>query len=139
MIWVPRRHRAISLTALIDVVFILLLFFMLTSTFTRWKAIDLEAPQASVHLRSQSEVAFLRLHPNGALAFMATDISLASADELNRSLFALVPSDRAVVVLPEADVSVQQIVSTIEALQATGWADVSLGDVQHKGVTTGEG
>lgn len=133
-IWAPRRRRAISLTALIDVVFILLLFFMLTSTFTHWKAIELEAPQASVQLNSPSEVELLRLGSNGALAFHATDIRLASVDELNSALFEQVPHDRAVVVLPDAEVNVQQIVSTIEALQATGWSKVSLGDVQHNGL-----
>ena len=92
-IWAPRRRRAISLTALIDVVFILLLFFMLTSTFTHWKAIELEAPQASVQLNSPSEVELLRLGSNGALAFHATDIRLASVDELNSALFEQVPHD----------------------------------------------
>ncbi|MFP4132454.1 MAG: ExbD/TolR family protein [Thiohalospira sp.] len=37
----PRR-RLISLTPLIDVVFILLVFFMLASSFMEWRLIDLE-------------------------------------------------------------------------------------------------
>lgn len=42
----PRRKQLISLTPLIDVVFILLLFFMLTSTFVAWRTVDtpLSAP-----------------------------------------------------------------------------------------------
>ncbi|MGO2354949.1 MAG: ExbD/TolR family protein [Marinomonas foliarum] len=36
----PKRKNAISLTPLIDVVFILLLFFMLTSTFVPWRLVD---------------------------------------------------------------------------------------------------
>ncbi len=36
----PKRKNAISLTPLIDVVFILLLFFMLTSSFVPWRIID---------------------------------------------------------------------------------------------------
>jgi len=41
----PRRRRAvISLTPLIDVVFILLVFFMLASSFLDWRAIDLGTP-----------------------------------------------------------------------------------------------
>ncbi|MBZ8135181.1 biopolymer transporter ExbD [Afifella sp. IM 167] len=34
------RHRAMSMTPLIDVVFLLLLFFMLASTFARFGAVD---------------------------------------------------------------------------------------------------
>ncbi|MBK6278385.1 MAG: biopolymer transporter ExbD [Gammaproteobacteria bacterium] len=36
----PCPRSRISLTALIDVVFILLLFFMLTTQFTRWRSLD---------------------------------------------------------------------------------------------------
>lgn len=41
-----RRARPISLTALIDVVFILLMFFMLTSSFSQWQMLDLTIPSA---------------------------------------------------------------------------------------------
>ncbi len=40
----PRRRRLVSLTPLIDVVFILLIFFMLASTFVEWQAFDVDAP-----------------------------------------------------------------------------------------------
>lgn len=39
----PRR-RLISLTPLIDVVFILLVFFMLASSLTHWQSVGLDAP-----------------------------------------------------------------------------------------------
>ena len=39
-----RRRALIGLTPLIDVVFILLVFFMLASSFLDWRAIDLTAP-----------------------------------------------------------------------------------------------
>lgn len=38
------RRRHLSLTSLIDVIFLLLLFFMLTSTFTRFSDVDLTGP-----------------------------------------------------------------------------------------------
>ena len=40
----PFRRRTVSLTALIDVVFLLLLFFMLTSTFSTFGEIELNRP-----------------------------------------------------------------------------------------------
>lgn len=43
----PRRKQAISLTPLIDVVFILLLFFMLSSSFSQWRQIKLPASTES--------------------------------------------------------------------------------------------
>ena len=38
----PPRRRLISLTPLIDVVFILLVFFMLASSFMEWRLVDLQ-------------------------------------------------------------------------------------------------
>ena len=50
----PVHRRAISLTPLIDVVFILLLFFMLSSTFIQWRQIDVSAPtEASSDTKTQ--------------------------------------------------------------------------------------
>ncbi|WP_421846507.1 ExbD/TolR family protein [Marinomonas sp.] len=43
----PKRKNAISLTPLIDVVFILLLFFMLTSSFVPWRIVDTPLSVAS--------------------------------------------------------------------------------------------
>ena len=46
----PRKKQLVSLTPLIDVVFILLLFFMLTSSFVAWRTLDtpLAAPSQEV-------------------------------------------------------------------------------------------
>jgi biopolymer transport protein ExbD len=40
------RRRALSLTPLVDVIFLLLLFFMLTSTFSRYGEIEISAATA---------------------------------------------------------------------------------------------
>lgn len=50
-----QRARRLSLTSLIDVIFLLLLFFMLTSTFTRFAELDLAAvePGAGVSAAPQ--------------------------------------------------------------------------------------
>lgn len=57
-----RRRGVISMTSLIDVIFLLLLFFMLSSTFTRFGEIELTAaggaagkPITPVYLRLQGE------------------------------------------------------------------------------------
>lgn len=63
----PRRKRKLSLTPLIDVVFNLLLFFMLASSLARWSGVELatgsehakadETPAGEVHM---SEAGTLR-------------------------------------------------------------------------------
>lgn len=55
------RRRALSMTSLIDVIFLLLLFFMLTSTFTRFSEIQLSAAGVGAATPSDTPPLFLRL------------------------------------------------------------------------------
>ena len=43
----PKGRRAVSLTALIDVIFLLVLFFMLSSTFTRFAKVEISGAPAT--------------------------------------------------------------------------------------------
>ena len=117
------RRRPISLTPLIDVVFILLMFFMLTSTFTRWKAVDLRLPIAGSDASSEQPQALL-LHTDGSLSLRGRPFQLPDPDA--EAALALDPA-RPVVVFPEADTRVQTIISTFEGLTEAGVSGVVLG------------
>ena len=125
LIYFPRR-RAISLTALIDVVFILLLFFMLTSTFTHWKAVDFQFPVASPDLSTQEPQALI-LHQDGSLSLHGQPFHLPTPNDPIPRRAGAFDVARPVVVFPEANTRVQMIISAFEELQAAGIAGVSLG------------
>lgn len=114
------RRRAVSLTALIDVVFILLMFFMLTSTFSRWKAVDFHFPVAGPELPQQPQA--MILHANGALSLNGRPFSVSPSGDSGG-----LDSTRPVVVFPEAETRLQIIISAFEQLQAAGISGVSLG------------
>jgi biopolymer transport protein ExbD len=59
----PFRRRTLSLTSLIDVIFLLLLFFMLTTTFTRNAELPLVAGDSGTGM-AQTAPIFLRLAPD---------------------------------------------------------------------------
>lgn len=59
------RRRTISLTSLIDVIFLLLLFFMLTSTFTRFSEIELMAAPGTAGRSADQPPVFVRLDAEG--------------------------------------------------------------------------
>ncbi|MEM8576703.1 MAG: biopolymer transporter ExbD [Pseudomonadota bacterium] len=62
-----RRAKRLSMTSLIDVIFLLLLFFMLSSTFSRFAEVDLVAGGTGAPAAgAPSEVLFLRLTDSGA-------------------------------------------------------------------------
>lgn len=53
------------MTSLIDVIFLLLLFFMLSSTFSRFSELDLSAAGAGPDATTESKPLFLRVAPTG--------------------------------------------------------------------------
>ncbi|WP_235952909.1 biopolymer transporter ExbD [Salipiger sp. PrR002] len=56
-----RRRRKLSMTSLIDVIFLLLLFFMLTSTFTRFAEVELAAAGSGAAVSGETKPLFLQL------------------------------------------------------------------------------
>lgn len=122
----PRRRRSIGLTALIDVVFILLMFYMLTSTFTQWKAVDFLSPSASKS-QTADRPQLVILGADGSLALHGTDFALASFRLLDSRHLQAFDTGRAVVVLPQPDSSLQTLVSAVEHLKAVGFDKVTLG------------
>ncbi len=123
-LYYPRR-RPISLTPLIDVVFILLMFFMLTSTFTRWKAVDLRLPIASADASPEKPQTLL-LHTDGSLSLRGRSFQLSDPDADAALSTALDPA-RPVVVFPEAETRVQTIISIFERLATAGVPGAALG------------
>lgn len=118
---VSRRRKPISLTALIDVVFILLMFFMLTSSFSQWKTVSLDA--AANALSTPARPPELLVVDAAGQIRRLPERRLEPLADLIQSL----PADAAVVLLPEADTPVQQIVNGLSALQAQGISGVTLG------------
>ncbi|AHI28290.1 ExbD/TolR family protein [Marinobacter similis] len=119
-----RRRPRIGMTALIDVVFILLMFFMLTSSFNQWKAVDFRSPVA-VENQSADAAQLVVLGVDGTLRLVASGVDIAAGAPVNAGLF---ESGQPVVILPEAKVSVQKIITQLERLKALGLS-VTLGNV----------
>ncbi len=62
-----KRGKRLSMTSLIDVIFLLLLFFMLTSTFSRFAEIELLASGAKAPVAEPLPRVFLSLRPTGLM------------------------------------------------------------------------
>lgn len=58
---VARRRRPLSLTSLIDVIFLLLLFFMLSSTFTRFEEVEISGGQAGTSAIAEKPDVLIRI------------------------------------------------------------------------------
>ncbi len=123
----PRRRSGISLTALIDCVFILLLFFMLSSSFSQWRAVNLQAPVAGA-VQPADEPQVLLLGADASLQLR--DGAFRASDYRALAGLAGLDAQRAVVLVPAPDASLQDIVGALEKLKSLGLAKLVLGNVQ---------
>ncbi|PWE28665.1 biopolymer transporter ExbD [Pararhodobacter marinus] len=112
----PRRRSALSLTSLIDVIFLLLLFFMLTSTFTRLGELDL-TPGAPGGSQGQAAPVFVQLAP-GDLRVNAETVPL---DGLARHLTPLAGEDGMVLIALGEGVDAQRLVDVLAALRGAAF------------------
>ena len=120
-----RRRALISLTPLIDVVFILLVFFMLASSFLDWRSIVL-APPAKTAQRGGLEGALLvEVRDGGVLRISGQRVQLAELGDRVRSRLAEKPDQR-VVVRPAKTVDLQAVVAVLDSLSGAGARTISL-------------
>lgn len=75
-----RRRRKLSMTSLIDVIFLLLLFFMLTSTFTRFAEVELTSGGTGAAPTASERPLFLQLGPETA-RLNSADVALEGLAE----------------------------------------------------------
>lgn len=126
-----RRRVTINLTSLIDVLFLLLIFLMLTSTFRRAGEMELELAPSSTAAAAEStsngepvEVAMLA---DGSVRFEGREIS--DDEELLQILSEAHAGDpdRPVLLNAEAEARHADVVRLIDIVREAGYGGLSLG------------
>ena len=120
-----RRAKPISLTALIDVVFILLMFFMLTSSFSQWQMLALVKPSSHEQAKQDSPPVLLVYEKDFALL---TD-TLKRPIALNKIMGELSEAQlsQALVISAEASVTISRLLETYESLKVLGFKNLQIG------------
>ncbi|MGM0677330.1 ExbD/TolR family protein [Ectothiorhodospira marina] len=114
----PRRRRAlISLTPLIDVVFILLIFFMLASSFLDWSAVPLSTPSAQQAPTSVDDPPLsVRIAVGSGVRIEGEAVEHGAIEGVIRQYLDEHPG-RTVVVQPEGGVALQQVVNVLDEIR----------------------
>ncbi len=120
----PRRRQLISLTPLIDVVFILLVFFMLASSFLDWRSIELNTPGTNQGGERLEGSLLIDIRPDG-LRLSGEALSPEALILRVRELLAKDPEQR-ILVRPADGVVMQETVTLLDSLSAAGVTDLSL-------------
>lgn len=120
-----RRPLRISLTPLIDVVFIMLLFFMLASTFTQWQQLSLSSVAKGKAIMSETLPA--QLFVIGALQVRHKGEEYLLDTAAFRELLVSFKTDGAHLLLTaESRANIQDVVLVMDHVVAAGLENVSL-------------
>lgn len=113
----PSRHR-LGLTPLIDVVFLLVVFFMLVSSFQDLRSVTLETSSATGGGTVEGAV-LVRVRNDGGLDLNGTRLSL---DQLEAEIRGYIDgnSEQEVLVHPQSGVSLQRLVDVLDRLRRAG-------------------
>ncbi|NCC27423.1 MAG: biopolymer transporter ExbD [Gammaproteobacteria bacterium] len=121
----PAPHRRlISLTPLIDVVFILLVFFMLASSLIKWQAVEMGEPASASAGTPVIGSWLVRVQPEGldlnAEAIATVELAGRVAARIGED-----PTQR-ILVQPAPGVSLQRLVDVLDLLREAGATNLTL-------------
>ncbi|MEQ8903127.1 MAG: biopolymer transporter ExbD [Roseovarius sp.] len=109
----PFRRRKLSLTSLIDVIFLLLLFFMLSSTLSQFEEVDLATAGQGQTATSDTRPIFVQLRED-SLRVNAREVPL---EGLAEALAALTEGEARALVSTGAEVTAQRLTDLLLALR----------------------
>ncbi len=108
-----RRSSGIDISPMMDMTFILLIFFVVTSTFTRETGIDVSKPKASSVKELSQESILIGVTRQGTIHINETQVNLSSLQTILRQMMAESP-DRPVIIVSDRDAPSGKIVDVLD-------------------------
>jgi len=119
-----QRRVTLDMSPMMDIVFLLLIFFLVTSTFLPDAGMDLELPKSTTATPSEMAPTMISVAEDGAVQL---DGEAITVEELEQRVAALPEADRQkITVRADARVDYGVIVRIIDALRNAGVTGLSL-------------
>lgn len=115
----PRTKIAIPLTSLIDIVFLLLIYFLLTSNFISQQTIDVQLPKAEMQTLAIEQLVVITVDKQGN--FYVADIMVEEwqlANQIQRALAAAIRPE--VVIKADREVSYERVIVAMDIAKKNG-------------------
>ncbi|MCL2207566.1 MAG: biopolymer transporter ExbD [Fibromonadales bacterium] len=120
-----RREATIDIAPLLDMVFILLIFFIVTSTFTRETGVEVSKPQAQTASQLEKENILIAITRDGTIHIDERQVDLAGLSDVLKGILAKNP-DREAVLIADKNAITEKLVSVIDACTLAGVKKVSI-------------
>lgn len=119
----------LSLTPLIDVVFLLLIFFLVTSEFEdEERRLDIVLPSATsaVPMTSKPREIVVDIDPNGKVYLRGEPTTLDQLEDVLKTAVANNPTNQSVVIRADRVTTFQPVVNVMDLCNRTGVSDYSV-------------
>jgi len=119
----------INLTSLIDVVFLLLIFFMVTTTFERQARLRIELPEASDEPATvQSQGIEVAISEDGRFYVNANEVINSRIESLRQAIADVAGDDRdqSITIRADAHTEHQSVVTAMDAINQLGFVNLSI-------------
>ncbi|GAB3022443.1 MULTISPECIES: ExbD/TolR family protein [Alteromonadaceae] len=126
-----RKHRAeeeeatIDMTPMLDIVFIMLIFFIVTTSFVKEAGIEVNKPKAEQATKQKSANIFIAINENGDIWMDKRQVDVERVRANIERLLAEQPTD---VVIVQADVEAKHgvVVEVMDQIKAAGIDKISV-------------
>ncbi|WP_438863613.1 ExbD/TolR family protein [Neptunicella sp.] len=119
-----QQQSGIDMSPLLDVVFILLIFFIVTTVFVRETGVEVDKPQSITAQQLEQTVILLAITDDGQVYYDGNNIGVAGIRGTLEQL--LQADDRPVVIQADKNVAAQQLVEVIDEVKLAGAKVVNL-------------
>jgi biopolymer transport protein ExbD len=131
----PKEDPEINLISLIDIALLLVIFFMLSSTFMQEGRLKIELPQASLAPtgRQKTDPLVVSVSQSGSYRVNDRELINSSPDTLRAAILEVSGADRAKPVTVRADgrTTHQSVVSAMDVLGKLGFVRINIATVEE--------
>jgi biopolymer transport protein ExbD len=125
----PKRDLTVNLTPLIDVVFLLLIFFMVSTSFTRETQIELELPKADGSpMTTETDIVEISVDSSGNFYVNKQSLINTQINTLRRAIVKVSEGDTTLPLIISADARApyQAVITALDAAGQEGFANIQM-------------
>jgi len=122
----------VDVSPLIDMVFILLIFFMVTTTFVKDMKLDLNRPSAASATKSDSKVVRVYIDNTGEVYIDNQPVQLWAVQSKLRDLLRT-ETEKSVLVISDDTIPVETLIDVVDECRMSGAKDVAVSTSKEMG------
>ena len=122
----------VDVSPLIDMVFILLIFFMVTTTFVKDMKLDINRPSASSASKSDSKVVRVYIDNTGEVYIDNQPVKVWAIQSKVRDMLKT-STDKSVLVITDDSIPVNKLIDVVDECRMSGAKDVAVSTTKEMG------